>query len=51
MFIGDSVTRDKFIFPSAITKILRHFSVPFPVSDHFTYMCAIDIATIKWNEA
>ena len=36
----DSASRDKFIFPSAITRILRHFSVPFPSSDHFTIMCA-----------
>ena len=27
----DSVSRDKLIFPSAITRILRHFSVPFPL--------------------
>ena len=47
----DSTTRDKLIFPLAITKILRHFSVPFPVSDHFTYMCAIDAATVKQSEA
>ena len=26
----DSATRDKLIFPFAITRILRHFSVPFP---------------------
>ena len=31
----DTVTRDKLIFPLAITRILRHFSVPFPISDHF----------------
>ena len=36
----DSASRDKFIFPSAITRILRHFSVHFPSSDHFTIMCA-----------
>ena len=47
----DTVTHDKFIFPSAITKILRHFSVPFPVSDHFHVMCAIDVATVKRSEA
>ena len=47
----DSASRDKLIFPSAITRILRHFSVPFPSSDHFTVMCAIDYATIKRNEA
>ena len=38
----DSVSRDKLIFPSAIMRILRHFSVPFPSSYHFTIMCAID---------
>ena len=25
----DSASRDKLIFPSAITRILRHFSIPF----------------------
>ena len=36
----DSVSRDKLIFPSAITKILHHFSVSFPFSDHFScYVC------------
>ena len=47
----DSVSRDKLIFPSAIIRILRHFSVPFPSSDHFTVMCAIDYTTIKRSEA
>ena len=47
----DSTSRDKLIFPLAITRILRHFSVPFPVSDHFTYMCIINAATIKRSEA
>ena len=27
----DSVSRDKLIYPSAITRILRHFSVIFPL--------------------
>ena len=31
----DTATRDKVIFPSAITWILHHFSIPFPVSPHF----------------
>ena len=31
----DSASRDKLIFPSAIMRILHHFSVPFPSSDHF----------------
>ena len=47
----DSASCDKLIFPSAITRILRHFSVPFPSSDHFTVMCAIDYATVKRSEA
>ena len=47
----DSTSRDKLIFHSAIMRILRHFSVPFPSSDHFTIMCAIDYATIKRSEA
>ena len=47
----DSASRDKLIFPSAITRILRHFSVPFPSFDHFTIMCAIDYTTVKRSEA
>ena len=47
----DSVSRDKLIFPSAITRILRHFSIPFPSSNHFTIMCAIDYATVKCSKA
>ena len=43
----DSVSRDKLIFPSAIMRILRHFSVPFPSSDHFPIMCTIDYATVN----
>ena len=46
----DTVTCDKLIVPSAITRILRHFSVPFPISNHFHVMCAIDAATIKHSE-
>ena len=41
-----TATCDKLIFPSAITQILRHFFVPFPVSPHFSVMGAIDTATI-----
>ena len=43
-------TRDKLIFPLAITRILRHFSVLFPSSDHFFVMCAIESATVKCRE-
>ena len=47
----DLASRDKLIFLSAITRILRHFSVPIPPSDHFSIMCAIDYTTIKRSEA
>ena len=47
----DAASCDKLIFPSAITRILRHFSVPFPSSDHFTIMCAIDYTTVKRSKA
>ena len=47
----DLATCDKLIFPSAITRILHHFSVPFSVSDYFIYMGAIDATTIKRSEA
>ena len=43
--------RDKLIFHSAITRILRHFFVPFPLFDHFTFMCAINATTVKRSEA
>ena len=35
----DTATHDKLIFPSAITKILHHFSVSYPVSTHFSVIC------------
>ena len=47
----NTATRDKLIFPSAITWFLCHFSVPIPFSDHFSVMCAIDYATVKRSEA
>ena len=47
----DAASYDKLIFPSAITRILRHFSVPFHSSDHFPVMCAIDYTTVKRSEA
>ena len=47
----DSTSRDKLIFPSAITRILHHFSIPFPSSDHFTVICAIDYVIVKHSEA
>ena len=47
----DTMTCDKLIFPSAITRLLRHFSVFYPKSPHFLYMCAIDIAKVRWSIA
>ena len=45
------MTRDKLIFPFAITRLLRYFSVSYPESPHFSYMCAIDTATVKQSLA
>ena len=47
----DSLSCGKLIFPSAITRILCHFSIPSLASDPFTFMCAIDAATVKLSEA
>ena len=47
----DTATYDKLIFPSAITRLLRHFSISYPESTHFSVMCAIDAATVKRSEA
>ena len=47
----DMVTHDKLIFPSAIIRILCHFSLPFPSSNHFPIMCAIDATIVKRSEA
>ena len=46
----DMATRNKLIFPSAITRISRHFSIPFPISGHFHVMCVIDAAIVKQSE-
>ena len=42
----DTATCNKLIFPSAIMRLLRHFSVSFPESPHFTIMSATDAATV-----
>ena len=42
----DSASCENLIFPSAITRILCHFSIPFLASNHFSRMCAIDYATV-----
>ena len=40
-------TRDMFIFPLAITRILHHFSVSFPAFPYFSVIGAIDRATVR----
>ena len=45
------MTRDKLIFPSAITRIIRHFSAPYPEFAHFTVMGAISTTSIQQSEA
>ena len=47
----DTATRDKLIFPFAITRILRHASISYLESTHFSVMCAIDIATVQQSKA
>ena len=42
----DIATCDKLIFPSAITRILQHFSIPIPLSPRFTFMGAINAGSI-----
>ena len=46
----DMTTRDKLIFPFAITRIIRHSFVSYPESDHFPIMHAIDIGTVRWSK-
>ena len=43
----DTTTDDKLIFLSAITWILRHFSVPIPDSPYFIVMGAISAASVR----
>ena len=47
----DTVTSDKLIFPSAITRILCHFSVPFPISPYFSVIGAIDATNVRRSVA
>ena len=45
------MTCDKLIFPSAITRILRHFFVPISDSPNYTVMGSINIASVRQNRA
>ena len=42
----DTATRDKLIFPSAITRILQHFHIPIPFSPLFTIMGTISVSSV-----
>ena len=47
----DTVTRDKLIFPYAIMRILRHASVCYLKSPHFSIIGAINGASVRQSEA
>ena len=47
----DTTTRDKLIFPSAITRILRHFSILIPDSPYYATISAIDVDSVGQSEA
>ena len=47
----DTTTRDKLIFPSSITRIIRHSSNSYHESPHFIVMCAISAVTVRRSEA
>ena len=48
---SNTTTHDKLIFPSAIIRLLHHFSISYPKSTHFSVMCAIDAATVRQSQA
>ena len=47
----DTSTRDNFIFPSAIMRILRHFSISILDSPYYTTMGAISVGSVRWSKA
>ena len=47
----DTMTRDKFVFASAITRIIRHASVSYPESAHFSIIGAISSTSVRRSEA
>ena len=46
----NTMTGDKLIFPSAITRIVRPFSVSYPPFDHFFVMVSIDGAIVRRSD-
>ena len=47
----DTTIRDKLIFPSTITRIIHHSSIPYPEFAHFIIMGAISATFVRWSEA
>ena len=47
----DTTTCDKLIFPSVITRIIHHSSIPYPESSHFTIMGANSAVSVQRSEA
>ena len=47
----DMATHDKLIFHFAFTRIIRHSSISYPKSSHFTVMGAISAASIRRSKA
>ena len=47
----DTMTHDKLIFPSVIMRIIRHSSIPYPESLHFSIMGAISAISVRRSEA
>ena len=47
----DTTTRDKVIFPSAITRILTHLHITIPPIPHFFVMGAINKESIRRSAA
>ena len=47
----DIATYDRLIFPSTITRILKHFSIPIPISSLFTIMGAISASFVQQSKA
>ena len=47
----DMTTNNKLIFPSAITRIIRHASVSYPKFAHFSIMGDISNESVRRSEA
>ena len=47
----DTMAHDKLIFPLVIMWILHHAFVSYPMSSHFSVMCAIEATTVWQSEA